>query len=91
MAAKKKKIDVLLHDLVPQHLILTKEEMARLMNEYSVDLVHFPKILMDDPAIMALGAKVGDVIKIIRKIPKESTAVAESSINYRVVVPRRMT
>ena len=63
---KKKKIDVLLHKFVPQHLLLTKEETQKLLEEYNIDVTDLPQIFEKDPVAIAIGAKEGDIIKIIR-------------------------
>ena len=63
---KKKKIDVLLHKFVPQHLLLTKEETQKLLAKYSIGVTDLPQIFEKDPVAIAIGAKEGDIIKIIR-------------------------
>jgi len=75
--SKKKKIDVLLHELVPKHLLLTKEETQELLNKYKIGLSDLPHMFEKDPVAIAIGAKEGDVVKIIRK---SNTTV--SFINY---------
>lgn len=87
MVAKKvKKLDVLAHDLVPHHTLLTKSETEQLLKDYSIRLVNLPRIFEDDPAAIALGAKEGDVIKIIRK----SSTIVDNIITFRFVVIRRL-
>ncbi len=73
----KKKIDVLLHELVPRHLLLTKEETQELLNKYKIGLFNLPYMFEKDPVAIAIGAKEGDVVKIIRK---SKTTV--SFVNY---------
>ena len=89
MASKKKKtktkIDVLAHSLVPHHTILTKKEVQTLLKDYSIKLVNLPRIFEDDPAAIALGAKEGDVLKIVRK----SKTIVDKIDTYRFVVIRR--
>ncbi len=63
---KKKKIDVLLHKFVPQHLLLTKEESQELLDKYQIELTDLPQIFEKDPVAIAIGAKEGDIIRIIR-------------------------
>ena len=76
------KIDILKHELVPVHIILSEEEKKEVMKKYKVkNLKQFPRILTSDPVVKALGAKPGDLIKIIRK-----SNTAGESIYYRVVV-----
>jgi len=74
---KKKKIDVLLHELVPKHKLLTKKETLDLLEKYQISVIDLPQIFEKDPVAIAIGAKDGDVVKIIRD---SSTTV--KSINY---------
>ncbi len=88
-AEKKKKeklrkweeIDIMQHELVPKHEILSKEEKEELLKKYKVKPGNLPKILITDPAIAKLNPKPGDIVRIIRKDP-----VAGESVYYRVVV-----
>ena len=82
---KTKKIDVLAHILVPHHTILTKSETTQLLKDYSIRLVNLPRMFIDDPAAIALGACEGDVLKIIRK----STTTVDKVETYRFCVKRR--
>jgi DNA-directed RNA polymerase subunit H len=63
---KKKRIDVLLHKFVPKHLLLTKEESQELLEKYKIELTDLPQIFEKDPVAIAIGAKEGDIIKIVR-------------------------
>jgi DNA-directed RNA polymerase subunit H len=74
---KKKKIDVLLHELVPKHQLLTKEETKQLLNEYKIMLTDLPQMFEKDPVAIAIGAKEGDVVRIIR-----NSHTTVSSVNY---------
>ena len=74
---KKKKIDVLLHELVPKHKLLTNKETLDLLDKYQITVIDLPQIFEKDPVAIAIGAKEGDVVKIIRD---SSTTV--KSINY---------
>ena len=78
---KKKKIDVLLHKFVPQHLLLTKEETQKLLEQYSIGVTDLPQIFEKDPVAIAIGAKEGDIIKIIR----DSETTVKSVEYYRYV------
>jgi len=73
-------MDILKHELVPHHEILKKEEVEKLLKTYKIRKEQLPRILVDDPVAKAIGAKEGDVIKIIRKSP-----TAGESVMYRVV------
>ena len=75
-----KKIDISNHELVPKHEIVSEEEKKKLIEVYG-PLKNFPRIRSSDPQVKLLGAKPGDVIKIVRR-----NEVSEESIYYRVVV-----
>jgi DNA-directed RNA polymerase subunit H len=72
---------ILNHELVPKHEILSEEETKELLETLKITKEQLPKILSKDPVVKILGAKPGDVIKIIRK-----SATAGEAIYYRVVV-----
>jgi len=63
---KKRKIDVLLHELVPKHYLLTKEESQNLLETYNIRISDLPQMFDKDPVSVAIGAKEGDIIKIVR-------------------------
>ncbi|RLF49534.1 MAG: DNA-directed RNA polymerase subunit H [Thermoplasmata archaeon] len=80
------RFNVLEHELVPEHHILSKEEEERVLKELGIDKSQLPKILITDPCIQILQKKYGKieegtVIKIIRKSPTAGVSIA-----YRVVV-----
>jgi len=77
----KKKISVLEHELVPKHEILSKEEAVKLMKSLGIRPEQLPWIRASDPVVKELGAKPGDIIKIIRKSP-----TAGESVAYRFVI-----
>ena len=72
------------HVLVPKHEILSKREAEELLRRYKIKPYHLPKIKDTDPAVRALGAKPGDIIKIVRKSP-----TAGETVYYRFVVRER--
>ena len=74
-------INILNHTLVPEHIILPKEDIEKELERYNVTLIELPKILTRDPVVKSIGAKVGDVIKIIRNSPTAGEAIA-----YRLVI-----
>lgn len=78
---KKKQIDVLLHKLVPQHILLTIKETQDLLEKYHIKVHDLPQIFEKDPVAIAIGAKDSDVIKIIR----ESETTVKSIDYYRYV------
>ena len=69
-----------MHELVPKHEILTKLEKKELLERLGVTEKELPKILIMDPAIRAMEAKKGDVVKITRK-----SQTAGFSTYYRAV------
>lgn len=78
----KQTFNILEHELVPKHIILSEEEKEELMKKYGITKPkQLPRILSTDPVIRAINAKPGDVVKIIRKSP-----TAGESIYYRLVV-----
>ncbi|MDI6826039.1 MAG: DNA-directed RNA polymerase subunit H [Candidatus Aenigmarchaeota archaeon] len=78
----KAETNILNHELVPKHILLTSKEKEEVIRRYGIrKLSQFPKILKSDPVIKKLNAKPGDLIKIIRK-----SDTAKESIYYRVVI-----
>ncbi len=73
--------NILKHRLVPEHVILSEEEKKKLLEKYNIDEKQLPKILVRDPVVKAIGAKPGDVIKIIRK-----NELVGEVVYYRLVV-----
>lgn len=74
------KTDILQHNLVPEHIILSDEEADNVLEELNVRLDQIPKILPNDPVVKAIGAKEGDVLKITR-----DSETAGVFVSYRVV------
>jgi DNA-directed RNA polymerase subunit H (RpoH/RPB5) len=64
--AKKSNIDISKHIMVPKHTKLNQKETKELFEKYNISFINLPKILIDDPAIQALGLKEGDIVKIER-------------------------
>ena len=81
MATKKKKILVPGHIFVPKHEIITKEEAEQVLEKYHCKSIELPLIFVSDPAIVGLGVKPGDMIKITRK-----SGTSGTSLYYRYVV-----
>lgn len=72
---------VLDHEMVPRHEILTSQEKKEVLERFNIDKEKLPKVLDSGPAVKEVGAKAGDVIRIIRK-----SQTAGESVYYRVVV-----
>ena len=91
LGAKKKKVellpksfpvfDIFEHALVPFHEILTEKEKTQLLTQFKVKPYQMPQVKSGDPAVKAIGAKPGDILKITRK----STTAGEH-VTYRYVV-----
>jgi len=69
------------HENVPEHILLTPEEGEKILGLYSIEAPQLPKIHVNDPAAKEIDAKVGDIIKIIRRSP-----TANQSVFYRLVI-----
>jgi len=78
---KKKKIDVLLHKYVPKHVLLTKDETDELLQKYKIGVIDLPQMFEKDPVAIAIGAKEGDIVKIVR----DSETSVNSVVYYRYV------
>ena len=66
---------------VPNHEIMTRKEAEGVLEKYHCKATDLPLIFVNDPAIIAIGVKPGDMIKITRK-----SATAGESSYYRYVV-----
>ena len=77
----KKVIDVLRHELVPKHVLLTKKETQDLLDKYNISVLDLPQMFEKDPVAIAIGAKEGDVVNIIR----DSKTTVKSIKYYRYV------
>lgn len=69
------------HVYVPKHEIMTIKEAEDLLIKFNCKPTELPLIFVSDPAIIGLGVKPGDMIKITRK-----SATAGESMYYRYVV-----
>ena len=91
LGAKKKNVELLTksfpvfdifeHALVPRHEILTENQQNELLGKYKIKPYQMPQIKSTDPAVKAIGAKPGNVLRIIRK-----SSTAGEHIAYRYVV-----
>ncbi|MEM1508885.1 MAG: DNA-directed RNA polymerase subunit H [Thermofilaceae archaeon] len=71
-----RRINILEHELVPQHILLSEEEASKILKRIGVSRRQLPWILASDPVAKAIGAKPGDVVMIIRKSPTAGVSVA---------------
>jgi len=74
--------DILSHELVPEHKILTKDESQKILKQHNIKPEQLPKMRDTDPVVEITGAKVGDIIEITRDSP-----TAGKTKYYRVVIP----
>ncbi len=73
--------DVMSHQLVPKHVILSEKEREEVLKNFNITKDQLPKIQITDPCIKNIGGKVGDIVKIIR-----DSSTAGVSEFYRLVV-----
>jgi len=73
--------DIFKHQLMPEHRILNEDEKKAILEKYKITEKQLPKILVTDPAILAIGGNVRDIVEITRKSP-----VAGETKYYRVVI-----
>lgn len=74
-------VNILDHEFVPKHEILSKKETKEVLEEFNTEKHKLPNILLTDPVVKLIEAKVGDVIRITRKSP-----TAGQVLYYRIVV-----
>lgn len=75
------KKDILKHKLVPDHTILSKTEIKKVLKELDIHKEQLPKIKADDPVVKAIEAQPGDILKITRK-----SHTAGKFVTYRLVL-----
>lgn len=73
--------DISKHHLVPQHILLSKDESQQIMDEYKLKKKDMGRIYIDDPMARYLYAQKDDIIQIIRY-----SIVSGYSTYYRLVV-----
>jgi len=78
---QKQELDIMRHNLVPFHEIVSEKEQKQIMEKYNITPDQLPKILNTDPVSIFIGAKPGQIIKIIRK-----SHTAKEAVAYRLVV-----
>ena len=78
---QKQKFDIMNHKLVPQHIILSDKECKELFENLDITSDQLPKVLDTDSVVVFIGAKPGQIIKIIRK-----SQTAREAVAYRLVV-----
>lgn len=69
------------HNLVPIHEVVSPEKAEELLRKYRIKAHQLPRIKATDVPIIAIGAKLGDIVKITRDSP-----TAGKHVTYRVVI-----
>jgi DNA-directed RNA polymerase subunit H len=77
------RINVLDHDMVPNHQVMSEDEVKALLARYSITFEQLPKVYHDDAAVKQINGKVGDVIQVVRQ--SQTAGIAEA---YRLVIRR---
>ncbi len=85
---KMTEINVMLHHLVPEHILLSEKEAEAVLKELKLSKEQLPKIRRDDPPLKILEKihgeiEEGRVIKILRRSETAGVAVV-----YRLVVEK---
>ena len=79
---KRLQFNILNHELVPQHTIISNNEIDEVMKKYNIsNKFEFPDISRFDPVARVIGLRPGDVCKIIR-----SSKTAINTNYYRVCI-----
>ena len=81
MVTEKKNFNIMNHNLVPLHIIISDKEKEELLKKYNIETNKLPKILDTDPVSIYIGAKPGQILKIIRE-----SHTAKEAVSYRFVV-----
>ena len=69
------------HVFVPKHEIMSAEEREKLLSDYRVQPYQLPRLKASDPAVKAIDAKPGDIVRVIR-----DSQTAGKYTSYRYVV-----
>jgi len=73
---------ILEHEYVPKAEVLSKEEAKKVLKRLHARVWQLPWLRASDPLALAIGAKPGDVVRIVRRSPTSGESIA-----YRFVVP----
>jgi len=82
MAESQEQPVVFSHVLVPKHEVTPESELQELFQKFKITKQNLPWLKSTDPAVIALGAKVGDVVKVLRTSP----VTGKETAYYRLVV-----
>ncbi len=79
--ARKSPASVDVHVYVPKHEIMSRDDAREVLERFNCQPTELPLIFVNDPAIVKLGVKPGDMIRITR----DSKTAGEATY-YRYVV-----
>ena len=65
------KIDIMQHEMVPKHILLSSSERDAVLAKYQAGMQHMPKILLTDPVARYLGLRKDDMVRIERKMSNQ--------------------
>eukprot|EP00123_Amoebidium_parasiticum_P019412 comp25125_c0_seq1/m.46958 comp25125_c0_seq1/g.46958 ORF comp25125_c0_seq1/g.46958 comp25125_c0_seq1/m.46958 type:complete len:211 (-) comp25125_c0_seq1:213-845(-) len=74
-------VNIMEHELVPKHIILTEEEKKEVLNRYKLKDSQLPRMQKSDPVARYFGLNRGQLVKIVR--PSET---AGRYTTYRLVM-----
>ncbi|MCL2149013.1 MAG: DNA-directed RNA polymerase subunit H [Methanomassiliicoccaceae archaeon] len=85
MATENISFNVLKHDLVPEHHLLSEEEAGRVLSELGITCDQLPKIKNNDAGIRVLETIHGPIAegRVVRIVRKSETA--QEFVAYRLV------
>lgn len=69
------------HDFVSKHELLNPEEKTMFLEESKILAYQLPRINSTDPAIIAVGGKPGDIVRVIR-----NSKTAGKYVSFRYIV-----
>jgi DNA-directed RNA polymerase subunit H len=68
------------HEMVPKHEVLTPKEKKEVLDTLGIIKNQLPLVKETDPVAKEIGAKQGDVLRIVRK-----SQTAGKTVYYRLV------
>jgi DNA-directed RNA polymerase I, II, and III subunit RPABC1 len=74
-------VNITHHELVPKHIVLSRDEKTALLKRYRLKETQLPRMLQKDPVARYLGLRRGQVVKIIR-----TSETAGRYASYRLCV-----